>query len=225
MDLPVLPYGTPLTGEAAGQWAVAILDALKAPATEANIFSFAGWFAREGGGGENNPMNTTLGSEYPAINSDGVRNFPTPDVGVAMTVQTLEGGYANVIASFRAGTGLGSPDGATQAELLKWSGGGYSSITPVPVPVPKPEPSMHYDRFAPGRERAAVRRYDTLIRSQHRNMAQIRAEIQWLRVLKTAVWVAAHRRNPLRPDWATRHRGWRYQELALRCEGRVVEPS
>lgn len=140
MTLPNLPYGTPLDGASAGLWAAAICEQLKAPTTEANVYSFAGWFLREGGGGQNNPMNTTLGSQYPAINSDGVRDFPTPEIGVQYTVATLEDGYPNVVASFRAGVGLEHPNTATAAELSKWSGGGYTFITPVVVPMPTPDP-------------------------------------------------------------------------------------
>ena len=142
MTLPVLPYGTALRGQDASDWAVAILEALGAPVTKANVYSLAGWFLREGGGGQNNPMNTTLGSQYPAINSDGVRNFPTPEIGVYETVATLKDGYSAVVADFVAGTGLSAPSPAARAELLKWSGGGYSSIVPAVVPMPSvPSPT------------------------------------------------------------------------------------
>lgn len=139
MSLPVLPQDTALTGAAAGAWAVGICAALKAPVTTANIYTFAGWFHNEGGGGQNNPMNSTLGSEYPAINSDGVRNYPTPEIGVTQTAATLENGYyPEIVAAFRAGVGLGDPSPGAAAELRTWSGGGYSSITPIIVPFPTP---------------------------------------------------------------------------------------
>lgn len=168
MGLPVLPFGVPLEGEAAYEWAAAILKGLGAPVSTENVFSLAGWFLREGGGGENNPMNTTLGSQYPAINSDGVRSFPTPEIGVTETVATLENGYSAIVASFRAGVGLEAPNAVTAAELRTWSGGGYSSITPVVVPMP-PAPSFHYERYDDtvmdlandvNSERGVVRNYD-----------------------------------------------------------------
>lgn len=222
MTIPTLPYGTALRGQDASDWAVAILGALGAPVTTANVYSLAGWFLREGGGGQNNPMNTTLGSEYPAINSDGVRNFPTPEIGVAETVATLENGYSNVVASFRAGTGLEHPNAATAGELLKWSGHGYSYITPdvVPMPVVPPKPSYHYDWFSVGRERNAVERYDKIT-----TVARRRAARPYMGVLKTAVWVAAHAGHPLHPAWSVKHRGWRYQQLSARAQGKVVKPS
>ena len=139
MTLPVLPQDTALTGAPAGEWAAAICRALKAPVNTQNVYTFAGWFRNEGGGGQNNPMNSTLGSQYPAINSDGVRNYPTPDIGVTETVATLENGYyPAIVAALRAGVGLANPDATAAAELGTWSGGGYHSITPVVVPMPVP---------------------------------------------------------------------------------------
>lgn len=146
--LPVLPQDTPLEGADAGQWAAAICQELKAPVTEDNVYTFAGWFRNEGGGGQNNPMNSTEGSEYPAINSDGVRNYPTPEIGVAETAATLENGfYPAIVDSLRAGIGLANPDATAAQELRTWSGDGYSSITPVVVPMP-PTPTPPEDDMA-----------------------------------------------------------------------------
>lgn len=130
-SLPTLPADTPLVGPAATLWATAILEALKAPANNANVNSLIGWFHNEGGGGENNPMNTTLGSNYPSINSVGVRSYPDPNVGVSYTAQTLLGGYPAIVQQLQAGQGLGDTSGGVASELSKWSGGGYSSITPI----------------------------------------------------------------------------------------------
>jgi hypothetical protein len=132
--LPALAYGTPLgSGAAASMWATAILRAMKAPVNSDNVDSLIGWFQREGGGGANNPMNTTLQTSASAgsINSDGVQNYSTPGGGVAATVATLQDGYPAVVAQLKSGQGLGSTSGAVAAELSKWSGGGYSSISPV----------------------------------------------------------------------------------------------
>jgi hypothetical protein len=97
-------------------------------------------------------------------------------------------------------------------------------LRPVPAPPPAPK-SFHYEKFAPGRERKAVERYDALTHAKPRNAKAIKAQIAWLKVLKTAVWAAAHAKRPGKPDWATRHRGWRYQQLALRVQGRTMQPT
>ena len=231
-DLPALPFGTALTGQAAAEWAVAILDALKAPITEANVYSFAGWFAREGGGGSNNPMNTTLGSQYPTINSDGVRDFPTPGIGVQETVATLEDGYSAIVASFRAGVGLEKPNAATAAELHEWSGGGYTFIQPVVVPMPAPADPHHYLWFDPtvvdlphGRnsERAVVENYDKQRLDLQKNSLSLLAIEENLEALanrvttnrkgKTAAYITAH------------HMDFRFVQLAERAKGvEVVKP-
>lgn len=144
MSLPVLPALTPLTGAPAGEWAGAILEALDAPVNDANVYSFAGWFREEGGGGENNPMNSSQG-DYPDTpgdwNVDHVKNYPTPEIGVTETVATLKNGYyPAIIAAFRAGLGLEHPSAEAAAELGTWSGGGYHSISPVVVPMPPKPP-------------------------------------------------------------------------------------
>lgn len=133
--LPELPEGTPLTGADAGEWAVAILRELDAPRSKVNCFALAGWFHREGGGGRNNPMNTTLraAGATGAINSAGVENYDTPEHGVAATVRTLHG-YPAIVLSLRDDRGLTGPNVA--GELHEWSGGGYTSITPIMVPLP-----------------------------------------------------------------------------------------
>lgn len=216
--IPNLPYGTPLEGQPASEWAVAILGSLHAPITVDNVYSFAGWFLREGGGGQNNPMNTTLGSQYHAINSDGVRDYPTPAIGVAMTVQTLTNWYPAIVDSFRAGVGLERPNGATAAELHMWSGGGYTFISPAPVPMPPEHKTYHYDWFASGHQRKIVEFYDRwrVDPASKRALARLRPQLV---AAKYAAWLLykAHKKN-------TRHYGWRYQELCKRVENRIVRP-
>ena len=128
--LPVLPYGTPLTGSAAIAWADAILEALSAPTSKANVTSMTEWFLREGGGGANNPMNTTLDTAgvTETINSAGVKSYATPADGVAATAETLLDGYPAIVEALRGGGGLVDRGGAVAQELLTWSGGGYSSV-------------------------------------------------------------------------------------------------
>lgn len=146
MTLPVLSRDTPLRGADAGEWAVAILDQLGAPRPNVNCYALAGWFAREGGGGQNNPMNTTL--ETPgatgSINSAGVKDYATPADGVSATCTTLHS-YPSIVVSLRDGHGL--TGAGVPAELARWSGGGYDYVSPVVVPLP-PEPAKGTFRAA-----------------------------------------------------------------------------
>lgn len=136
--IPTLPQDTPLKGEDAIVWAEAILLALVAIRNDATVGSMCAWFEREGGGGENNPMNTTLETEDAtgSINSAGVKNYRTPAAGVAATVYTLEHGYPAIVAQLRAGKSLATTSGAVASELSKWSGGGYSFLDPIRVKLP-----------------------------------------------------------------------------------------
>lgn len=140
MTLSVLPQDTPLTGDNAIAWAEAILQACDAPRNDATVGSMLAWFNREGGGGENNPMNTTLDTPDAtgSINSDGVKNYRTPDAGVAATVLTLRSGYPAIVNELRTGRGLDQKNATVEAELSKWSGGGYDSLSPVKVNIVQP---------------------------------------------------------------------------------------
>lgn len=133
-----LPQGTALRGPNAVAWASAILQGIKAKSTEKNIDYLCGWFLREGGGGKNNPLNTTLrtSSSAGSINNSGVQNYSSPAGGVLATVSTLSE-YPAIVSSFRDGHGLqnAGPGRAIGAELLKWSGGGYSEVTPISIAV------------------------------------------------------------------------------------------
>jgi hypothetical protein len=126
-----LPYGTALTGSNAIAWAEQILADLGAPQTSANINSLVDWFALEGGGGQNNPLNTTVvaaGATGP-INSVGVQGYATPDEGAAAIAQTLEqSNFSGILALLKGGGGL-IGNTSIAGELSSWSGGGYSKIT------------------------------------------------------------------------------------------------
>jgi hypothetical protein len=109
------------------QFAAAVLSGIGAPATGANVRSIESWIGREGGGGANNPLNTTypLGGAT-SFNSVGVKNYPSAQDGIQATVDTLNGGgYQDIILLLRSGNGL---CGHTLAGLSTWSGGGYSSV-------------------------------------------------------------------------------------------------
>lgn len=136
VTVPDLPAGVPCRGIDAGLWAVAILQEAGAPVADVNVYALAGWFAREGGGGRNNPLNTTLRARGStgAINSAGVQNYDNPLDGVAATVETLHG-YPAILLSLRDRRGL-TAAGVT-GELHEWSGGGYDTIAPVVVPIPE----------------------------------------------------------------------------------------
>jgi hypothetical protein len=125
-----LPSGTALTGTNATQWADSILGAIGAPVSGSNVSTLTDWFAMEGGGGSNNPLNTTLSAAGAtgSINSSGVKNYGTPAQGIAATAQTLQG-FPAIVAALKTGSGLVGIDNATvAAELKAWSGGGYSAI-------------------------------------------------------------------------------------------------
>lgn len=104
-----------------------VLAGIGAPDTPSNESSMAAWIAREGGGGQNNPLNTTfpLGAAT-NFNSVGVKNYGTPQDGVAATVDTLKNGsYQDVVLMLRSGQGL---CGRSFSGLSTWSGGGYSKV-------------------------------------------------------------------------------------------------
>jgi len=128
--VPSLPFGTALTGAAATAWAAAILTALGAPVNSANEASMRAWFEREGGGGANNPLNTTLANTPGNVGSFGVgvKDYATPQDGIEATVSTLEGGYGAIVSALRAGQGLSGGSPGVASELLAWSGNGYSSV-------------------------------------------------------------------------------------------------
>lgn len=92
----------------AGNWDVQVLQAIGAPVTPANRKFLRSWQRWEGGGSANeahfNPLNTTTGSAYPAINSVGVRAFPNAKVGTQATAKTLlNGRYPNIVQGLRGG--------------------------------------------------------------------------------------------------------------------------
>ena len=127
-----LPADTAATGSTATGFATAILQALGAPVNPANVGSLNDWFALEGGGGANNPLNTTLATSGStgSINSVGVQSYGTPAEGVAATVDTLDSGsYNAIVSALKSGQGLTGTSASVAEELSAWSGGGYSSVT------------------------------------------------------------------------------------------------
>jgi hypothetical protein len=117
--------------ESESAWVTSFLSAIGAPASAANVSSVTDWISHEsvfGSGATNNPLNTTepgYGSTS-AINSVGVRNYPTEQGGINATVATLRNGdYPDILALLHSGAGLKS---GASAGLSKWSGGAYTSV-------------------------------------------------------------------------------------------------
>jgi hypothetical protein len=117
-----------VSGPGITAFAKGLLTAIGAPLTSANIASIASWAQREGGGGANNPLNTTLGpSSATNFNSVGVKNFASLTEGATYSARTLlGGGYSDILAALRSGNGLCGSN--VSSGLSTWSGGGYSSV-------------------------------------------------------------------------------------------------
>jgi hypothetical protein len=113
-------------------FAVATLNAMGAPVTDANVSSLVNWANREGGNWHNtaafNPLNTTQRMPgYTMTGSQGnIGAYTSWSQGVTATVTTLHNGHYNdIVAALMAGKGLGH--GRFQS-LLTWSGGGYDHV-------------------------------------------------------------------------------------------------
>jgi len=115
-------------------WSEAILAALGAPDTDANIISMGYWMQNEAGGlvGENNPINVSeQGYDGWNIQSEGsgwyLRSYPTVADGVAAIAAYLSyPNYSEIKGDLQAGIGLSSSSIAS--ELSVYSGGGYTTI-------------------------------------------------------------------------------------------------
>jgi hypothetical protein len=108
-------------------WAKSFLATLGMPQTEANINSIQAWIHAEGGGGQNNPLNTTQAMPgSTCFNDVCVRNYPSIAVGLLGNAKALTNGlYGDIISALKSGQGL---CGRSFQGLSTWSGGGYSSV-------------------------------------------------------------------------------------------------
>lgn len=130
-------------------WRTALLKALNAPASPANLGFLDAWQHMEGGHTNNsakwNWLNTTHG-EGPSINSVGVKAFPSFQVGIRNTAETLMNGrYQDIIDGLhsgdpsRASSGLqvwvsGRPNGNPHyAEAIL--GHAVGGVAPPPMPI------------------------------------------------------------------------------------------
>ena len=117
-------------------WSEAILAALGAPDTDANIISMGYWMQNEAGGlvGENNPINVSeQGYDGWNIQSEGngwyLRSYPTVADGVAAIAAYLSyPNYSQIKSDLQAGIGLGSSNSTLASQLSVYSGGGYTTI-------------------------------------------------------------------------------------------------
>ena len=114
-DLPVIAVNEWVTGTDATEWATAILTALGAPTTSANVDSMIAWFNSEQGGGQNNPLNTTLQTSgsvgsvvsYSTGGTPAESDLtPPPMVSRRRCSSIDQSGYSNILADLKAGTGL-----------------------------------------------------------------------------------------------------------------------
>ena len=137
---PTAEYETP-SGVNQEAWSEAILNALGAPLTSANIVSIGYWMQNEAGTpasggivGANNPINVSqpcCGGVPIQSDGDGVtflQSYPTVADGVEATAEYLNrGNYTQILADLKAGIGL-MTDSSLSSEISLYSGGGYSTI-------------------------------------------------------------------------------------------------
>jgi len=127
-------------GENQKAWSEAILNALGAPLTSANIISIGYWMQNEAGSppsgivGANNPINVSqpcCGGVPIQDDGDGVtflQSYPTVADGVEAIAQYLNrGNYTTILADLKAGVGLMNQSNIA-SEIQLYSGGGYSTI-------------------------------------------------------------------------------------------------
>jgi hypothetical protein len=130
------------TGENQKAWSEAILTALGAPLTAANIVSMGYWMQNEAGTpptgivGANNPINVSqpcCGGVPIQSDGDGVtflQSYPTAADGIEAIKEYLErSNYAEIVADLRSGEGLMiTSDPALTAQISLFAGGHYSQI-------------------------------------------------------------------------------------------------
>jgi hypothetical protein len=134
-------YQTP-TGENQKAWSEAILTALGAPLTAANIVSIGFWMQNEAGSppygivGANNPINVSqpcCGGVPIQSDGDGVtflQSYPTAADGIEAIAEYLERpNYTEIVADLKAGIGLMiTNDPTLTAEISLFAGDHYSTI-------------------------------------------------------------------------------------------------
>lgn len=112
-------------------FAVDLLTQLPATVNADTERFLVNWMGLENTQAGNNPLATELyqvGSTD--FNSVGVKNYPSRQVGLTATKETLLNGlYPNIVKALEDGDPFGAQaQGLLSAELSKWSGGGYHEV-------------------------------------------------------------------------------------------------
>lgn len=92
------------TDKLPGQFGVKLLQKLNLPVTEENLKFLNAWQQAEGGS-DDNPFNTTQNADGATnFNSVGVKRYPSIEVGLDATAETLTNGmYDNILSSLQQG--------------------------------------------------------------------------------------------------------------------------
>ena len=114
------------------QWAKQFLRGLGAPVNRANLYAIVSWIQAEGGDAKNNPLNTTHNAPGATdYNWVGVKNYPTVDVGLQASIETLEYGahrdlygYRPIKRNLKAGKRAGKTLRAIESSI--WGTGGLA---------------------------------------------------------------------------------------------------
>ena len=126
-----------------GNWQALILRGIGAPVTSENIRFLNAWTQAEGGSASNNPFNTT--DPYgptTKYNSVGVRNYQSPQQGIAATIHTLQNGHYGVLLdALRQGNSAmndaiaeSKTPWGTGSLIIKVLGGKVTGGQPTPQP-------------------------------------------------------------------------------------------
>ncbi len=104
-----------------------ILDGIGAPVTDENLKFLKAWRQAEGGTAANNPFNTTykldIDEDKTDYNSVGVKNYSTPEHGIAATIKTLQlPYYKNIVSGLQNDVGASNIASNTD-ELKTWGTG------------------------------------------------------------------------------------------------------
>jgi hypothetical protein len=115
------------SGQRRTWWCVALLDRLGFPVTSENVRGLVAWIEAESNAASlRNPLATTMGAPGAHnANSVGVKGYPSDEVGLTATVQTLlNGHYAGILAALERGD---SALAITQAVALSPWGTGVNA--------------------------------------------------------------------------------------------------
>jgi murein DD-endopeptidase MepM/ murein hydrolase activator NlpD len=150
-------------------WRTQLLGSIGAKPTQQNLLALDAWKQAEGTAARFNPLATTQPAAGAAnFNPVGVKNYPTPDIGVHATSQTLlNGRYSRIVQLFRSGQATATQIGeavaaspwGTGSLMLKVLGASPSSSGAAPSANPPqplaaaPEsglPPLQHDPAQPG---------------------------------------------------------------------------